>query len=79
MVAELLVPFLPKVLPSAKSKLVRLYLILESDRIPSLQALGEIPLNNLNEDVVFVIRGAEGASGMTSPGLAIGVHGTRIS
>jgi hypothetical protein len=65
-VAELLVPVLPKVLPSAKRKLVRLSLILKSDCIPSLQALGEIPLDNLDEDVVFVIRGAKGASGTTT-------------
>jgi hypothetical protein len=78
-VAELLVPILPKVLPSAKIELVRLSLILKSDHIPSLQTLGEIPLDNLDEDVIFVIRGANRASGTTSPGLAIGVHGARIS
>ena len=33
----------------------------------------------IDEDVVSVIRGANGSSGMTSPGLAIGVHGARIS
>jgi hypothetical protein len=68
-----------RILPLAKRTLVRLYLILKSDRIPSLQALGEITLHNLNEDVVFVIRSAKGASGTTSLGLAIGVHGARIS
>jgi hypothetical protein len=78
-VAELLVPVFPKVLPSAKSQLIRLHLILSGDCIPSLQALGEIPLNNLDEDVVFVIRGPKGASGTTSSGLATGVHGGRMS
>jgi hypothetical protein len=78
-VAELFVPVVPKVLPPTKNCLHRLSLIRSSDHPPSLQALGEIQLDNLDEDVVFVIRGANGESGTTSPSLAIGVHGARIS
>jgi hypothetical protein len=79
-VAELLVPVVPNVLPPTKNCLHRLSLIRNSDRPPCLQALGKIQLDYLNEDVVIVIRGANGSSGgTTSPGLAIGVHGARIS
>ncbi len=79
-VAELLVPVVSQVLPATKNCFHRLSLIRKSDRPPSLQALGEIPLDYLNEDVVIVIRGANGSSGgTTSPGLVIGVHGARIS
>ena len=56
----------------------RLSLIRKSDRPPLLQALGEIQLDNLDEDVVSVVWDAPRASATTSSGLAIDVHGARI-
>jgi hypothetical protein len=47
-VAELLVPVVPKVLPPTKKCLHKISLIRKSDRPPSLQALGEIQLDNLD-------------------------------
>ena len=73
-VAELPVPFVSKVLPPTKSRLHRLSLIRNSDLPPSLQVLGEIQLDNTDEDVVSVIGSANRTSGATSPCLVIGVH-----
>jgi len=61
-----------------KNCLHRLSLIRKSDCSPSLQALGEILLNNLNDDFVSVVGDAPRASATASSGLAIGIHGTRI-
>jgi hypothetical protein len=61
-----------------KNCLHRLSLIHKSDRPPSLQALGEIQLDNLDEDVVSVVGDAPRASATTSSGLAFGVHRARI-
>ena len=73
-VAEFFVPVLSKVLPSVKSSLARLSLVLSSNLPPCLQALGEHPLEDVDEDVVFVVGDAPSASNMTSLFLAIGVH-----
>ncbi len=73
-VAEFFVPVLSKVLPLAKSSLARLSLVLSSDLPPSLQAKGEQPLDNVDDDVVFVVEDAPSMSDMTSLGLAIGIH-----
>jgi hypothetical protein len=73
-VAEFFVAVLSKVLPSAKSSLARLSLVLSSDLPLCLQALGEHPLDNVDDDVIFVVGDVLSASNTTSLGLAIGVH-----
>ncbi len=73
-VAEFFVPVLSKALPSAKSSLAGLSLVLSSNLPPCLQAMGEHPLDNVDDDVVFVVGGAPSVSGTISLGLAIGVH-----
>jgi hypothetical protein len=45
---------------------------------PSLQALGEILFDSIDEDVIFVIGNTPRASDTTYLGLDIGVHGARI-
>jgi hypothetical protein len=72
--AEFFVPILSKVLPLAKSSLARLSLVLSSDLPPCHQALGEHLLDDVDDDVVFVVGDAPSMSDTTSLGLAIGVH-----
>ena len=67
-VAKLLVPVVPKVLPLAKSRLKRLSLICKGNLSPCLLALGEMPLDDLNEDVIFVIGYTTNVSATTSSG-----------
>jgi hypothetical protein len=67
-------PVLLKVLPLAKSSLVRHSLVFSSNLPPCLQALGEQLLNNVDDDVIFVFGDAPSASNTTSLGLAISVH-----
>jgi hypothetical protein len=73
-VAEFFVPILLKVFPSVKSSLTRLSLVLSSNLPPCLQALGEQPLDNVDDDVVFVVGDAPSTSDTTFLGLAISVH-----
>jgi hypothetical protein len=73
-VAEFFVPVLLKVLPSAKSSLAGLSLVLSSNLPPCLQATGEQLLDNVDGDVVFVVGDTPSMSDMTSLGLAIGIH-----
>jgi hypothetical protein len=73
-VAEFFVPVLSKVFPLAKISLARLSLVLSSNLPPCLQALGEQPLNNVDDDVIFLVGDAPNTSEMTSLGLAIDVH-----
>ena len=49
-----------------------------SDPPPSLQALGEILFDDIDEDVISVVGNTYRASDTTYSGLAIGVHGARI-
>jgi hypothetical protein len=49
-----------------------------SDPPPSLQALGEILFDDVDEDVIFVVGNTYRASDTTYSGLTIGVHGARI-
>jgi hypothetical protein len=77
-VAEFFVPVLSKVLPSAKSSLIRLSLICKSYLPPCLQALGEHPLDNIDKDVIFVVGHAHRASRTTYSAFAIGFHGAGI-
>jgi hypothetical protein len=37
--------------------------------------MGEMPLNDINEDVIFIVGHTPRASSPTSSGLAFGVHG----
>jgi hypothetical protein len=71
---RLFVPALLKVLPSAKSSLARLSLVLSSNLPPCLQALGEHRLVSVDDDDVYVVGNAPSESDTTSLGLAIGVH-----
>ncbi len=73
-VAKFFVPVLLKVLPSAKSSLARLSLVLSSNLPPCLQALGQHPLDDVDEDVVFVVGDTPSTSDTTSLGLATGIH-----
>jgi hypothetical protein len=73
-VAEFFVPVLLEVLPSAKSSLARLSLVFSSNLPPCLQALGEQPLDDVDDDVIFVVGDTPSASNTTSLGSAIGVH-----
>jgi hypothetical protein len=57
-----------KVLPSVKSTLVSLSLIRKGNLSPCLQAPGEMPLDDLNEDVIFVIGYTTNVSATTSLG-----------
>ncbi len=75
MVAELLVLTVPYVLPLAKILLTRLSLLYFSYSPPSLQAPGEVPLNNIDENFIFVVAHATSASTMNFLGLVIGIHG----
>jgi hypothetical protein len=68
----------PKVLPPTKNCLHRLSLIRQSGPPPTLQALGEILFDAINEDVISVVGDASRASATNSFGLAISVHGARI-
>jgi hypothetical protein len=52
-VAQFLDPIVTQVLSTAKSCLSRLSLVCQSNLPPSLQALGEMLLDNINENVVF--------------------------
>jgi hypothetical protein len=74
-VAYLLVPVVSKVLPSPKSNLKRLSLVHYSNLPPSLQATGEMPLSDIDEDIIFIVGHTPRASSTTSLGLAFGVHG----
>jgi hypothetical protein len=67
-----------KVLPLTKNRFHRLSLICKSNLPPSLQALGGIQLDDIDEDVISVVGNAPRASATTSSGLAIGIHGARI-
>jgi hypothetical protein len=73
-VAEFFDAVLLKVLPSAKSSLARLSLVFSSNLPPCLQALGEQLLNDVDDDVVFVVGDAPSASKLTFLGLDISIH-----
>jgi hypothetical protein len=73
-VAEFFDPVLLKILPLAKSNLARLSLVLSSNLPPCLQAQGGQPLDEVDDDVIFVVGDAPRVSDTTFLGLAIGVH-----
>jgi hypothetical protein len=75
--AQFLDPIVMQVLSTAKSCLSRLSLVCQSNLPPSLQALGEMLLNNTNENVFFLIASARRMATISS-GLVIGVHGVTI-
>jgi hypothetical protein len=79
MVAQFLDPIIGQVLSTAKSCLSRLSLVCHSNLPPSLQALGELRLDDINEDVIFVIASTQRTATMSYLGLVIGVHGVMIN
>ena len=60
--AQFFDPIVTNILPTAKNRFVGLSLVLKSDLPPALQALGEKPLNDIDEDVVLVVADASRAS-----------------
>jgi hypothetical protein len=76
-VAQFCDPIVMQVLSTAKSCLSRLSLVCQSTPPPSLQALGEMLLDNTNENVIFVIASTRRMA-PNSSGLVIGVHGVTI-
>jgi hypothetical protein len=77
MVAQFLDPIVTQVLSTAQSCLSILSLVCQSDLPPSLQALGEMLLNDTNKNVIFVIASTR-RTATNSSGLVIGVHGITI-
>jgi hypothetical protein len=76
-VAQFLDPIVTQVFSTAKSCLSRLSLVCQSNLPPSLQTLGEMLLNDTNENVVFVIASAR-RTATNSLGLVIGIHGVTM-
>jgi hypothetical protein len=76
-VLQFLDPIITQVLSPAKSCLSRHSLVCQSDLHLSLQALGEMLLNKINKNVVFVSASAR-RTVTNSSGLFISIQGVRI-